>query len=59
MTILLTGPERKERGQRDRKPIGGAAPERWRGEPIYFMGLRFNKIKILLNVVEGIYKENG
>ena len=55
----MTVPERKERGQRDRKPIGGAAPERWRGEPIYFMGLRFNKIKILLNVVEGIYKENG
>ena len=42
--ILLTGPERAERGQRDRKPIGGAAPERWRREPIYFMGLRFNKI---------------
>lgn len=57
--ILLTVPERVERGPRDRKPIGEAAPERWRGKPILFMGLRFNKIKILLNRVEGNYKFTG
>lgn len=56
-----------KRGQRYRQFIGANAAamrqrlhQRRNGErAVLFMNCRFNKIKILLNVVEGIYKENG